>query len=509
MTNRDILNEFKQLIDGLSPDTQDQSLELLLLQMESESARQLRLSAIPHQFNVKILQALDPDLSQTKAEERCNEFTKYPFIYKDNYNYSIHEATRCQLFSYWLTPNRRSEFVNASQQLVEFFENLASHSASYNLDEANRSRMFHIIGVNQTDGFAEFEKLIQTARYQYQLSECESLIQLVHEYDNILEPAYVSWLTYYEGKLAYDLRHWDHAITFFKHVLDDGASNPELNLKTLNRLGMVYEAKREWAEAAGCYQTALRSIGSALEYRGIEARILHNLAITERQRGNQREAEHLLHESIELHQQTNDLSSLATAYNSLGTLYRELRDTKHAIEAYNKSLDFLMQSSDRFRSAQLYNNLGAIYADVGNWQKSEELFQRSLDIKKEAGDTLGQAKTLNNLVRVYQNLGNIEHAVAIMKQAITLFSSLHDRFNMATTKRNLAKLYHSIANDILAKQEFNDAINIFQQIEETVQAEKTFKELCSLDKKIGLPWWAWTSIIIISLFLLLIIFWHC
>ncbi len=505
MADRDILDEFKQLINGLSPDIQDQSLELLLLQMEPQRARLLRLCAIPHHFDVPIMQALASDMSLSEIEASNNEFASLPFIYENNGTYSIHDATRTQLFDFWLAADRRAEFGQASCQLVEFFTNIASHSDSYTLDEANRSKMFHLIGVDQAKGFSDFEHLFHTARLQFKLSECESLIKLVHEYDKILNPVYANWLMYHDGKLAYDLRQWDDAIANFNQALANCSGIPKLYLKALNRLGMVHEAKREWTQAAKCYQTALSSIDSEATYRSIKARLLHNLAITELKRGNQEEANRLLHESIGLHQQTDNFWYMATAYNSLGTLYRELRHPKKAVDAYEKSLNCLIKSGDRFRKAQLYNNLGAIYADIGNWEKSKELFQKSLDIKKEAADTLGQAKTLNNLARVYQNMNKAQEAVAVIKKAINLFSSLQDGFNMATTKRNLAVLYHSTGDDTSARQELKSAIEIFQRIKEPLLAQKATDELDALDKKIGLPWWAWAPIILIILLVFLVV----
>lgn len=499
MADRDLLDEFKQLISGLSADVQDQGLELLLLQMEPCNARILRLCAIPHQFDASIMHALGSHLSHSEIESCCEEFATLPFVNEDDGTYIIHDATRTQLFEYWLSPDRRIEFKKASRQLVEFYGNMASYSAGYQLDEANRSEMFHLIGVDQAEGFSRFECLFNTARLQYKLSECESLIKLVHEYEKILEPVYANWLMYHGGKLAYDLRHWDDAIESLNRALENGTGIPKLYLKALNRLGMVYEAKREWTQAAKCYQTALDSIDSDDALRSIKARLLHNLAISEMKQGNQEEAGRLLHESIGLHQLTDNFWYMATAYNSLGTLYRKLRDSKKAIDAYNTSLTCLTKSGDRFRPAQLYNNLGALYADIGDWEKSEELFKKSLAIKLEAGDTLGQAKTLNNLARAYKNLNKVEEAVDAIKEAIHLFSSLHEEFNMATTKRNLAMLYHSIGDDNSAKKELAQAIKIYNRIKEPLLAQKTSDELDSLDKKVGLPWWAWAPIILIFL----------
>jgi len=58
------LEEFQQLLNELSVKGKDAPLELLLRQMDADQARCLRLCAIPHEFDMWILRALAPDLSE-------------------------------------------------------------------------------------------------------------------------------------------------------------------------------------------------------------------------------------------------------------------------------------------------------------------------------------------------------------------------------------------------------------------------------------------------------------
>ena len=66
------LEEFQRLLNELSVKGKDASLELLLRQMDADRARCLRLCAIPHEFDVLILRALAPGLTEEQASAYCD-----------------------------------------------------------------------------------------------------------------------------------------------------------------------------------------------------------------------------------------------------------------------------------------------------------------------------------------------------------------------------------------------------------------------------------------------------
>jgi len=500
------LQRFQNLLKQLSGDGLAGSIKVLLEQMESESAELLTLCAIPHQFDSDILRALQPTLDTSKAESMFAKFSELSVTVSFNDEIALHDEARAYLFKQWLNGDKVEKFVAASTSLVEYFTNEASVVSDIRLDIAERNRMFHLIGAKQAEGFVEFERIFGLMRYQYRLSDCKTLIDLVHEYDSVLESARTVWLAYHEGKLAADFRQWQHAQELLNAVLSNHGLQPELKLRVFNRLGIINEAQRNWAISIGFFQQAL-DLARTLEAPGdILYRVLHNLGVVYRDSGDLSKAEKLLNESIELAKENNDLSAQALGYNSSATLNRRLGNPQQAINMYTKSLDYLHQSKERFRPAQVYNNLGMIYADLSEWNKSEEFFRKSLDIKQQAGDTFGQAMTLSNLARVYQNLNLHPKAIEVSNQAIALFEQMKDRYNVAQVKRNLGKLYRRIQQLAIARKYFTEAIDSFNECEELQDAESTRIEMNTLDqKKAVLPWWAWAAVII-SLLVVLLIF---
>lgn len=506
MTQSDLLQDFKRMMERLSPDVSDPGLELLMRQMEPAESRLLRLCGIPHHFDAERAYILDPEADRDWADRKCSEFSELSFVVPGESGWTIHDTARKYLFNSWFQSDQLPAFAAANGRLVRYFDKQIEQSSGYDQAVAQRARMFHLIGAEQEAGIQDFVHLFQKARHQLNLSECESLVKLVHEYELILQPSSAQILRYNEGKLASDERHWQQAEEIFREFSSDDSVPTTLRIKSLNRLGIVHEACRRWQEAISAYDSALDAIDDKEEYQDLKARVYHNLAISKRETNELEKAEVLLQESIRLHERLGSYGSAATAYNSLGNLYRQLNDSKDAALAYQNALTCLEKGNDHFRMAQLYNNLGLMYADMADWPESEKYFLHSLDIKKKAGDTLGQARTLNNLVRVYQNLGETEKAMQSASSAIALFKTVRDRFSLAKAKVNLARLYHVNGDDEKAKTLLEEAAQIYDQSNESNLAIVTRVELKSLDETIGMPWWAWASLIVLGLFIVLIIF---
>ncbi len=95
--------------------------------------------------------------------------------------------------------------------------------------------MFHLFGVDQVEGFAEFRRLLGRRRRSFRLNECKGLIDLVHEYDPVLTPERADDLAYHEAVLAADLRRWERAEELFGGLLERDSLTPELRVKVYDR----------------------------------------------------------------------------------------------------------------------------------------------------------------------------------------------------------------------------------------------------------------------------------
>jgi tetratricopeptide (TPR) repeat protein len=502
------LEEFQRLLNEVSAKGTGAAVDLLLRQMDPNQARCLRLCAIPHEFDIPILRALAPDLSEDQARQYTDAFSKLSLVGKCGELLAVHEESRRYLFDKWLDSERGAEFNAASTRLSEYFDALSARlkteTATENSDaveQAQQRRMFHLIGASRAEGLAEFERLCRQRREEMRFGQCETLVKLVHEYDSVLSPLEKAIVTYHQGKLAADRRQWSTAEDLFNRVLTTEGISTQLQVKTLCRLGMINDEQRQWLTAIDFFKKGLET---ADERPDCVAEIIHlnlNLGSTYRDTGYLTQAEQLLQKGIALAKNAHDLSGLAGGYNGLGTFYLKLNDIPKAVGTYELSLKYLEELGDKFRPAQVYNNLGNAYANQRDWPKSEEFFRRSLEIKRQAGDNSGQAMTLNNLVRVYRAQQQFSNAIEASENAARLFTEVRDFYSAGIVKRNLGRLYRAMQKVDLARKAYDEAAALFERSHEHDEAVATRQE--GEQKKRGLPWWVIVAIVVFVVFLAL------
>lgn len=501
----DIIKEFEKLLNQITDQGIGGNVDLLLSEMEDESAEYLKLCAIPHQFDLEILSVLLPKKNEEEIRNIFRELEELSIVVSTESEAVLHEEVREHIFRKWFAPEYLPQFRSVSANLASFYKERAKNLSGFDKESDESSAMFHLLGKNQADGFAEFKRLINKMWKQYRLNQCETLIHLVKEYEPILDEEYRLWLTYYEARLTAESRDLDKALTILQEVLKHENPPRELLMKSQHRAGILYSEQRSWDQAIEILLKALQIAGYYEEYHDYRDEIMHDIGTVYLRRRDFKNAQKYLKEALKIATQQNDLPSMASAYNSLGNLYRKLTDPQKAIQMYEKSLETLNEQDDKFRPSQVYNNLGMVYSGLRDWKKSEDLLKKSLEIKKRAGDLRGQAMTLTNLVRVYRSLNLTDQAIERSNKAIELFTAIKDQFNIAQCKRNLGKLHRNLQNNELAGRYFNEAITIFRNIHELQHAENTQVELSALNKKNRrTPWWVWGAVILFILFMMLI-----
>ena len=510
----DLVDDFGMFLEQYQVSKPGGLLNALLDGMKPETARQFRLCAVPHQFNAEILQVLVPGLDQSAAEERCLEFAHNPSVRSYGGRlFAVVKDWRERLFDEWLKPDKRTEFVEVNKRLVDYFSNGADDE-SVDADSRRLNKVFHLIGVDINEGFAEFEHLLRERRQRSSPGECEVLIRLAREYQPVLSDSQSANLTYQEAKLAMDLFHTDESRRLFENVLLVPELDPLLKIKTVARLGLLEHEVRNWSAAIGRFNQALGLLDTVkdpklqLIYR---YRLKLNLGVTYRDMGELQQAKRMLLESVHQAHRADSPSGRAVAYNSLGTLFRKIGEGKTAIKAYTKALQLLEREKELYRVGQVYNNLGLAYIDEREWKKGEEALRESLKIKGNAGDTIGLGKTYNNLMQVYRVQRMEQEAVDTALKAIECFKEVGDYYDMGLAARNLGRLYRALGKKQEAVKYLQQASEWFEKSKALGEAQSLKEEvqILTLGKKRRLPWWTWVLYIVaglIVLFILLLLF---
>jgi len=498
----DVFLRFQESLGRISPTVEGSRVEILLKLLEPKIAQLLRLCAIPHEFDPHLLSVLSPGLSNT--DQLFEKLARIPFVTLMTDEAVMHDQIRRELFSFWLKEGNRISFASTSQRLSEHFEAKMSSADGWQRQRLAMNRMFHLIGADFAHGFEEFEILCRTARYQNRFSDCHCLVRLVHEYDSILPATLRARLTYHEAKLAADLRQWNSAEQLLRKITHDTLVESELRSASHFRLGVIYSDQGKHTIAIENYKEALGLLSHSSCKTALTYRIRGALGAAYRELNRLAEAQDMLETSLAEAQAMDDQSAIATINNSLGTLHIKLGNPEQAILHYTTSLECLKKTNDAYRSAQVRNNLGTLYADLGDWQKAEHHYQASLNISREGSDTWGQAKTLSNLSRLYQALKLPLKAIDVCRQAISIFKELHDFRNEAFAQRNLGRLYRAADQIEQSRAAFTDAIALFRRCSCLDEVVVTDQELNTLTHEIGLPWWAWATLVLCGLLILVL-----
>jgi tetratricopeptide (TPR) repeat protein len=491
------VNDLLGLIAGLDSDLVGGSIELLLRQMNPKTARMLRLCAIPHRFNYRLVSILAPDLQPQDAADHYQRLLSLSMVTISGESAQMHDRMRGYLFQKWLEPANEQEFRRASGALSRHFRGLTGSSAGTTETEPYQYRaMFHLIGADQVAGFVEFDSIYRERHHQFRLAECERLVRLASEYESVLTPEHAVQLIYCKAQVAADYRRWEEAKHGLSAVLASPNAGNNLRARAENRLGIIEAAERNYDSAITHYVAALEIAKQAGESYPYSYRIKHDLGAAYRDKGNSDRAEELIIESIRLASNAEDFACVATGYNSLGLLYGRRREMAEAVDALTASISALEKIGDTVREATVYNNLGNIHYDVGRSADSERFYDRSLQIAKRNNDTYGQAVALTNLASAYQQAKNHPRATEALEEATRLFEGIGDAYKSGMVRRKLARLYWRMGRQAEARDSFERAVSHFDRRNEKTEAAETRDELMRLGTKVRVPWWAWIAVII-------------
>jgi len=498
---RDLLAELKDLQSvGGNP------IDLLLSSLPADTARWLRLCAIPHTFSPTLLTVIEPGLSKEDARTKCAELAELAVVRRVADRFALHDDARVHLFRGWLFAGG-PDFKAVSGRLAAYFaEDANRHGENREAaEEAHLRMVFHRIGADQGSGMEAFGNVSRTLRYSLRPAVRERLLALVEEYTSVLSPPSLRAIRYEHGKLAADTRRWEAADKIFQDLLADDGDDLALKVKVHGRLAIAAAARRNWDVAIEHLQEArriLERVGDGLPDPAARdvmvARILIGLGIAWREKRNYAEAAHFLESGMLFAQRTGSPHLRAHAFNARGQLHASTGDRDRAIEDYRASLALLEGVGDTLGAANVVNNIAIEYLNSENWGESRGYLERSLRIKEESEDAAGQAAVLNNLARLERRARAERRAIQHFERAARLFEEVRDYFNAAVTLRNLARCHQSI-NEIEAyKRRLVDARQFFERASASQEVANVDIELRGATRSL-------TSIIVIAVALLIFI----
>ena len=103
---------------------------------------------------------------------------------------------------------------------------------------------------------------------------------------------------------------------------------------------------------------------------------------------------------------------------------------------------------DSVRLSICYNSIGSVFFQVKNYQSALEYYTKfyNLSVKNNSNDLKSISVAKQNLGQVYYELGDTKKAIDFSLEAAALFKKLNDFSNLYTTYENIAKYYSKLGD---------------------------------------------------------------
>lgn len=252
----------------------------------------IRVCAIPRRFNAEIIGALRqaPDDRETN-EVLFSKIVSFSFARKRSDGaYKYNDATRDALLGEWRSPEKREQFDQLNQHLVDFYK--AEHekivrlepdleSVAAVLHKASTARHVQVTSIFQSRLVAPFlealyhkslisaeacykyfERLYQDHEARGQLIVCESLLTGTRDClerlpaDSGKEP-WLKWLQYWKARLKREFREEGRAAEILNDLLPQTEDDTRLKLWVLGDLGAIYYQQSKLREAGEKYKQVI------------------------------------------------------------------------------------------------------------------------------------------------------------------------------------------------------------------------------------------------------------
>lgn len=201
-----------------------------------------------------------------------------------------------------------------------------------------------------------------------------------------------------------------------------------------NNLGLIAQREADYGESLFYYERALdtrKELSDTVEW----ARVLKNTSIVYNQLGDFAKAAENLLAAIELFEIASERKNLelASAYNSLGVAYVNLREYESAQGYYNEAIKLRRQINNLSGLSGSYNNLANLYRYTGKLDSAEHFLLRSIELKKRLKRENALIPNYKNLAEVYIEGGQTIKARLYIDSAINLNQQVKNSRLIAST----------------------------------------------------------------------------
>lgn len=175
-------------------------------------------------------------------------------------------------------------------------------------------------------------------------------------------------------------------------------------------------------------------------------RALGNLGLAYKELGDSRKAIEYFEQALPIFRDIGNLRGEGNALGSLGFAYYALGEPRKAIEYNEQALIISRRIAFKHGEGADLNNLGNSYRALGEYTRAIAYFEQSLAIAREIRDRQGEGATLTDLGLAHNALGEYTQAIAYTELSLSIFREIGDRRGEGNALGNIGVAYHTLGN---------------------------------------------------------------
>lgn len=160
--------------------------------------------------------------------------------------------------------------------------------------------------------------------------------------------------------------------------------------------------------------------------------------------------------ALELYQNNNNKTGMATCYDNMAIAHINLTEHAEGLNALFKSLKIWEELKNDYEIASTCSNIGNAYAMMGEFDKALKYHGRGLTLKEKIGNQEEIAYSLSGIGNIHFSKGDLETAHKYYSQSLATFKKSGNVYGEANSYGNLGMLFAS-------KQKFDSAVLFFEK----------------------------------------------
>lgn len=226
-----------------------QFLEQWLAEASPDLAEAARYTAIPHHFDLTLLNMLRGTAEHT--ESLVEKLQQAGFIFPDeSERFGLLPAIRDFLLRDWHRDNPQT-YRRLSAQAVTYYQ---SRESGREFDQLEV--LYHQLGADDEQGIALLSEMFEWAWNGRLLGRAEQLLRIANEQKPVLSPAVQAWLLYFQARLDAAYHRLEKSEEILRSLLDQTLA-PTLKAQVLVHLGNIQVQTQRWGDALALYGEAL------------------------------------------------------------------------------------------------------------------------------------------------------------------------------------------------------------------------------------------------------------